>query len=194
MAKNDQEKPKQPTSQNTQAPSESKKSEAAKEEVVSLPKSTLEAILSRLESTEEGIKKLADDNRKKDEQIEMLTSISDKGRLAKWQEQNKGTLIRTAKVSIWDNVPVLAWETVKDEVGFRDGRLIVNQIIRLYLDQLIEGKPKTVDLDYLYWSQNAQSEIGEVVEKSQINNREYYTLELKDGRKVKLDVRFINAF
>lgn len=166
-------------------------------ENVSLPKKTLEAILSRLEGLEESNKQLSEKDKKKDEEIEMLKSISDKARLARFEEKNKGSaLIRTAKVSFWEGSPILAWSKIKDEVGFRDGRLVVNQQVKLFLDAIDpETKQlKTVDLDYLYWAQNVECLPGDVIEKSSSNSGDFWTIQMKDGRKVKLDIRFINAF
>lgn len=157
-----------------------------KEEIVEVPKKTLDAILDRLEAVEKA-------GKKKDEEIDMLKSISDKGRLSKWEEQNKGALIRTANVAFWEGDPILAWKMVKDEVGFRDGRLIVNQTIKIFVDA--GGKePKPIELEYLYWAQNTTSMPGEVINKNVGKGGEVWTIELKDGRKVELDIRFINAF
>ena len=155
-------------------------------DTVEISKFTLDSILKKLEDAE-----IRD--KKRDEEIEMLKGISDKGRLTKWEEQNKGALIRTAKVTFWEGNPVLGWMTVKDEVGFREGRLMVNQIVRLFLD-VGEKEPKQIDLDYLYWAQNVSGETGEVIAKNVSRTGEVWTIELKDGRKLDIDIRFINAF
>lgn len=166
-----------------------------KDEKVQLDKKTVEAILAKVETLSEQVGSLADENKKKDKQIEMLTEVADKGRLARYEEQNNGgELIRTAKVAFWRDLPIIGWKNVKDEVGFRDGRLIVNQITKLYLDQGKES-PLEEDVEFLYWVQNVQSKIGEVVERSENSNgAQFVTVQLKDGRKLKLDIRFINAF
>ena len=156
------------------------------EKDVKISEKTLQSILQKLEEAETRSKKQS-------EEIEMLKSISDKSRLSKWEEQNKGALIRTARISFWNGFPVLGWEKIKDEVGFRDGRLVVNQVIRLFLDK--GGKvPEPIELDYLFWAQNIQGETGEVINKNVGKNGEFWTIELKDGRKFDIDIRFINAF
>lgn len=156
------------------------------EKEVKIPQKTLDAILSKLEESNKLLKKQGDE-------ITMLKSVSDKGRMNKWEEQNKGSLIRTANISIWEGNPIIGWHRVKDEVGFRDGRLVVNQTIKIFVD---EGKkePKEIELEYLYWAQNTTSMPGEVVSKNITDKGEVWTLEMKDGRKVALDIRFINAF
>lgn len=160
----------------------------AKKDEVKVSKKTLDSILDRIESLEA-------DNKKKDEKIEMLTNISDKARLAKYEEQNRaGSLIRTARVSFWKGLPVIGWQTVKDEVGFIDGRLRVNQVIRLFMQVEGEKEPKSEEVEYLYWSQNIDGEAGEVVSRNHTKDGEFWTIEFKDGKKVTLDIRFINAF
>lgn len=170
----------------TKKPIEGENLPPEKDKDVKIPKKTLDAILEKLEQSEAREKK-------RDEEIEMLKSVADKSRLGKWEEQNKGALIRTAKVSFWEGSPILAWAKVKDEVGFREGRLIVNQIIKLFLD-IGEKEPKEVEIPYHYWSQNVNGEVGEVINKNSGKNGEIWTIELKDGRKVDLDIRFLNAF
>jgi hypothetical protein len=178
------------TNKNTAAldttPPGPKKVEKVEEEKVEVSKATLDAILDRLE-------KMDTANKKKDDEIEMLKSISDRGRLTKWEEQNKGALIRTANVAFWEGNPILAWKKVTDEVGFREGRLVVNQTIKIFVDE--GGKqPKEIVLEYLFWAQNTTSMPGEVVNKNIGKAGEVWTIQLKDGRKIELDIRFINAF
>ena len=172
---------------------EKKDKAGKKDEDVSLPKKTLEAILARLEGQDEIIADLKTKDKKRDEEMEMLKSISDKARLARWEEQNKGSLIRTARVSFWNGSPILGWTKGKDEVGFRDGRLQVAQTIKLFLDKG-EKEPIIEEVEYLYWVQNVDSESGEVVEKAERSGSNFWTMQMKDGRKITLDIRFINAF
>lgn len=157
-----------------------------KDEKVTVSKKALDAILDRLEAME---KKDAE----KDKKIEMLTNISDKARLAKYEEQSTGKLIRTARISFWKNMPVVGWQTVKNEVGFIEGRLRVNQVVRLFMDNGTK-EPVTEEVDYLYWAQNIDGQSGEVVNRSTSDAGEFWTVELKDGRKITVDIRFINAF
>ena len=163
------------------------------DEKVSLPKKTLQAILDRIDSLE-GDKKVSDEREKKrDAEIEMLKSISDKGRLARYESANQGTLIRTARVAFWEGLPILAWTRGTDEVGFSDGRLVVHQTIKIFLDEDKE-EPTMKELEYLYWAQNTDSQTGEVVEKNETPAGTFWTIQMKDGKKIKVDIRFLNAF
>lgn len=166
------------------APEDKKKPTAEKVEV---DKQTLDRILDRLESLETDVKK-------KDQQIEMLTEVADKGRLARYQEQNnEGALIKNARIAFWNDLPVLAWKKEVDEVGFREGRMVVNQKTRIYLDSGKDGVTEEV-VDFLYFVQNVKSKEGEVTEEAATKSGTQWTVELKDGRKIKVDIRFINAF
>lgn len=175
----------------TPAPEEGKEGKDNKKgktkETVEIEKSTLDKLLK-------GIEDLKASNKKRDEEIEMLKSISDKGRLARYEGENKAELIPTAKIAFWEGLPVLGWTKIKDEVGFRNGQLVVNQQIRVFLQEEGAAEPKTADLDYLYWVQNTQCISGEVIERSARKEGNFWTVAFKDGRKVTVDIRFINAF
>lgn len=161
---------------------------------VSISKKTLADILQRMEDLAASNQTLIDRDKKREKDIEMLTGIADKARLFKYQEQNAGPLITKARVAMWDGVPVLAWtDMIKNEAGFRNGVLVVDQRVRIYLDKKGEdGKPEAKEIEYLFWTQNVGSEEGEVVAKEQTPDGLYWTIQLADGRKVKVDIRFIN--
>ena len=169
------------------------KPSTTKEDDVSLPKKTLQAILDRIDSLEADKKSAEERDKKRDTEIEMLKSISDKARLARYESLNKGSLIHTAKVPFWEGMPILAWSRGRDEVGFRDGKLMVNQTIKFFVDEG-NGEPTLKELDYLYWAQNVDTQIGEISEKLETPTGTYYTMLMKDGRKIKVDIRFLNAF
>lgn len=165
------------------------------EKDVKVSKKVLESIVSRMEELEASNKKIQEENKAKDADIEMLKSISDKARLAKYEQQSNSSIIRTAKVSFWNDVAILAWQTSKDYVGFKDGRVLVDQRIKLFLDKLDEEKnPVVEEVDYLYWVQNTRSKSGDIIEKKDKTSGSFYTIKLPDGKIVELDVRYINAF
>lgn len=162
---------------------------------VEVEKETLEKILQTMEELQRTNKSLLEKDEKRTEEIEMLKNISDKGRLNKYElEKNGGNLIRTARISLWEGLPIVGWQTIKDEVGYRDGRLKVDQQIRIFLQEEGKKEPKVVDLEYLYWVQNTISQTGEVTNKMTDKSGEFWTVVLKDGKKVTVDIRFINAF
>jgi len=163
-----------------------KKPKKETDEEVTIPKKTLDAILSSLED-------LKARDTKRDAEIAILRGAADKARLNKLENNQDGNLIRTAKIGMWEGLPVIGWANVKDEVGFRDGRLQVTQKVMIFLDEGKE-KPKEVEVDYLFWAQNTTTQSGEVIETLSRGGRDYWTIELKDGKKLTLDTRFVNPF
>lgn len=162
-----------------------------KKETVEISKDTLEKILSTIET-------LKDSDKAKTDTIAKLEAIADKGRLAHYEGKEAaardGELITRAKVGFWEGDPIIAWQKVKDEVGFRNGQLVTNQVIRLFLDVPGEKEPVTKEMEYLYWAQNTTCQEGEVTSKNQTKEGTYWTVEMTDGRKISLDIRFINPF
>lgn len=168
-----------------------------KKKTVEIDAATLEKLLTGFENAQKTIADFTEKDKKRDAEIEMLKSISDKGRLAHYQQQTSkdGILIRNAKVGMWEGKPIIAWQKVKDEVGFNNlsGAMVVNQVIKLFLDT---GKkePEEVEVDYLFWAQNTSCDEGEVVETRNTSNGTYWTVQMKDGRQITLDIRFVNPF
>lgn len=174
---------------------EKKNKDTSKEEVVQISKATLNEILKTMEDLKASNENLVNKDAGRQKEIDMLKSVADRGRLDRYEAENSegGEVIRTARVGFWEDMPILGWKTVVDEVGFRDGALRFKQIVKLFLD---EGKeaPKEVEVEQLYWAQNTICKVGEVVEKNSDKNGQYWTIEMKDGRRVKLDIRFVNPF
>lgn len=196
MDGNQSQAPVTPTDVN-ETPKETQEDGAKKnsaKSTVSIEKATLEKILSQMEAQTALIQQMQDNDKKRTEEIEMLKNIADKGRMAKYEDKNRSNLVSTARVSLWNGVPILAWSKILDEVGFRDGKLQTRQVIRIFLDELQDGQPRHEDLDYLFWAQNTVGEVGEVIKKETDQDGTYWTIQMKDGRHVKLDIRFINAF
>lgn len=170
-----------------------KKNELGKDEVA-VSKKTLADILQRMEDLSASNKTLLERDKKREGEIAMLTSVADKARIFKYQEQQAGPLIQRARIAMWEGVPVLAWtDMIKNEAGYRNGVLVVDQRVRIYLDQKDEkGQPVSKEIEYLFWSQNVETEEGEVVSKEDNADGAWRTVQLKDGRKVKVDIRFLN--
>lgn len=155
------------------------------DEYVQVKKSDIEDLKSFMKDQSEVIKKQG-------EEIRMLTEISDKARLFKWQNDNAGELIRTARIHVWDGMVVLGWANIKDEVG-KDSKGVLRekQILRLYLDSG-EDEPVQKEVEYLFYFQNVRYKECEVIEKSSSAQGEFFTLMADDGRKFKVDTKFIN--
>ena len=189
MGKNNKEEKKEEntsgTSEDVQvtppAPEKPKKDDGK----VEVDKSVLEQILVNQKRQEDLIKNQATT-------IDMLKQISDKGRLAKYEEQNRGQLIRRANVGTWDGKVILGWVSVKDEVGVINGVLRETQIVKLYLDEGPGKELSNVEVEYLHWYRNVGRLYGDVVRESRTTNGETRTLKLEDGREFELDIRFLN--
>lgn len=157
-------------------------------DVVEIEKNTLQDLLGAMNSMKDEIK--------------MLKEISDKSRLFNWQnKQSGGSVIKEARVCKFEDKYVVAWKKVEDKSGYRDGRLVVDQRVALFLvDKNIEkGKgsitePEIKEVDYHYWSQNSLSETGEVVGEATDKHGTFWEIQMEDGYKIKLDISFINAF
>lgn len=152
---------------------------------VTVPKDLLKQILDKQEAQEELITK-------QNKEIERLTAAADKGRLVQYDmEHGGGTLIRRAKVSMWQGLPVMGWQTIKDEVGIVDRVLREIQIVKLFCD---DGSKdfKEFEVDYIDFVRNTQKVEGEIVEQAKTKSGDYYTIRMSDGKEYKLDIRFIN--
>ncbi len=184
--KNNNQDPKiDPTAPQGAEPTKEKVRNKEKEETVSLPAETLRNILSTIESLKES-------DKKKDEEIKKLLEVADKGRLARYESANQTELIRTARVSFWEGCPILAWASVRDEVGFRNGRVEYNQTIKIIIEK--DGQIVDKELEYLHWTQNVEGRQGEVISKTEEKGKQIWTIRMSDGQEIKIDVRFLNAF
>ncbi len=154
-------------------------------DTVLVEKAVLEQILENQRRLENTIKQQEKD-------ISMLTTVADKGRLAKYEDKNRGTLIRTARVGIWKGDVILGWVMVKDEVGFVHGVLQETQIIKLFLDAGPGNSPKEQEVEYLNFYRNVSRATGDVLKESRGTNGETRLIKLQDGREFELDIRFIN--
>lgn len=161
------------------------------EEMVQVPVSTLQEIMATLKDNKEKIEGL---EKGREEDAELLRTVADKARLQKWDDARKDSLISTARIAFWKDAPIVGWKMKTDEVGFRDGKLHVKQEIEVFTQPEENGKVVSEVIEYIFWAQNVDMKVGELVEKSESNEGQFWTVRMQDGRKVKLDIRFLNAF
>lgn len=158
---------------------------------VEIDEKLLQDLVARDEKREEILKQQTKD-------IERLTHAADKSRLAQFDAQHQGALIRTAFISSWiakkDSKErlILGWEMARDEVGFTDGKLIAHQTVRLFLDEGEGEDPLKEEVEYLYWSRNVKKIKADIIKESITPDGVFRTLKLPDGREVELDIRFLN--
>lgn len=156
---------------------------------VEVDASTLTEILRKLEDFEA-------QKQKDDKTISKLLAVADKGRLANYEAQHEqASLIRTARISMWEGSIILGWKTIKNEVGFQDGVLRESQTVRLFLLNSKDPKvEKHVDVDLLNFNRQVQKQDGEIVKDNteSKSGKRTLTVKLADGMEIDFDVAFVN--
>lgn len=164
---------------------------------VEIEKETLDKILKTMESLKETNDALIKKDKDRDEQIEMLKSVVDIGRLNKYQaEKNGGELIRTAKLGFWNidgkEFPIIGWKTTRDEVGFVNGVPFSKQFTNIFIKEDDIQDPKIIEVDLLTLSRNIIMKTGEIIATTSSNEGTFQTLQFKDGLKLTVEVAFLN--
>lgn len=122
-------------------------------------------------------------------QNEKLLAVADKNRLAQYEQRNNNDIVHTAKISMFEGKPVLAWRTIRDEV-FIDGRGVYHedQVVELVLEG---GTKKEVSL--LDRVRRVTKEIGEIVSKTKNSDgTETVKMLMPDGKSILIDIAFLN--
>ena len=104
--------------------------EEPKEEKVTIPKSTLDSLVSKVE--------------KQSEQIGMLLEVADKARVSRYEAAHKDLSQKKVRISTYDGKMVIGWKNLVDEM-YQDeqGRFHEKQAIELYF---IDNTKKVVTL------------------------------------------------
>ena len=143
-------------------------------ETVTVSKTSMDEILKKLDAQEQ--------------QIKMLTEISDKSRKFNWDQKNQDFSKEIVRLSWYKNQMVVAWRTVKDEV-FQDGRGVwhENQIMEIIL-----ADNTRLEVNYLDFVKFISKKEASVISR-------YTTPEGKavmrvdvDGKQVDIDETFVN--
>ncbi len=153
---------------------------AEEDEMVSVKKSDLKAMMDRMD--------------KQSKDIDLLYKVADKSRLQR--ESGEGeNLIKTVKVSMWDNgdIPVVGWTLISNRCEVVLGRWIEEQTVNLVLEDgqaiqvpLLEFYRKTlkkIAANILSTSENTDYEGKRVT---------IYNLEFPNGKKLSINNSFIN--
>jgi len=164
---------------------------------IEVERKVLEDILGKIKDLEKArendskmIDKLTEDNK-------MLLGIADKKRLADYEiKNNNGTLIKTAKVWLYDGKFILGWKMVSNRVVANLHRGIVEseQTIKLKLQKTVDPKEGTEEKIVLYkeFIDQKVSEEGDVIRVISEEESTFYKIQLKDGREVEVDVKYLN--
>ena len=160
------------------------------DETVSISKSVLDDLVNQL-------KALAEKDKKRDAEIDMLKSVSDKQKMSRYEDKNRSGkgLIRKARVCMWDNKPVVNWKMIRDEILFSGNTSTIKQDTRIFVrDPEADGGIKSYDMPYLDWVRNTTTKWGEVVGKTENNDGIFWTLQFEDGDQVTVELAYVNAF
>ncbi|MFA6991917.1 MAG: hypothetical protein WC269_01390 [Candidatus Gracilibacteria bacterium] len=150
-----------------------------KEKTLELPESTLKALVEKIDALQ----------KQSDKQNEMLLAVADKSRLSNYNIRNQGSLVKTARITLFDGKLVVGWKSVIDEV-MQDpgGRWIVNQQTELMFQ---DGTSKIVSIKNFEFQkkQEVVEVVGEIVDN--LGNH-FYKLQRKNGETIELGDSFIN--
>jgi hypothetical protein len=149
----------------------------------------------------DALAKILEKVEKQDKTIEMLKFTADKGRIQQWEEKNIGKLIKIIKLSVLEDRIILGWKMIKNDVFLNKstGVLHEDQQVRVYFERDAEGEydeeneENYRDLDYLNFIRQPKKIEAEVIEEGK--NREgqvYFTVQLPDGKKLKISELFVN--
>lgn len=169
----------EPTTPEPPAPAPSvraaRKAEAPAEEMVALPKATLEQILA--------------DQAEAKREIARLTAAADIGRLAKYDSQHESKKnTKTCRVSFYDDKPVVGWKMTQDEV-YTDGQGVYHERQTV---QLILLGGETREMPYRDSIRRIEKRDAEIVRRSTTEDGETVTVRLEGLEPLELDIRFIN--
>ncbi len=148
-----------------------------KEEMVEIPKSTLDSILARLDTFEKTQKLML--------QVEDATKLDKIDAL-----RRQGKLVKTVKIRKIDGNYVLGWKLTKDDVYFSDGKLIENQEVTVYFSEGLGEKKMSMR----QWASTQTFATFEVISESRNKDGQLF-LTIKsedDGTELSVDVNYIN--
>ena len=162
---------------------EQKKEESIKkEETVTVKKSDLDLLLSKLDTLTKN--------------QDLLFKASDKSRLAKVMSDGNNVLIHTAKIAKWDGTDkyVIAWKLNNNRCEVFNGKWIEDQETSVVFN---DGEVIKVPL-LEYYRKTVVKESGDIISRESIfnpetqQNDEMMTIQFSDGNKIKINSIYIN--
>ena len=146
------------------------------EEMITISKNALDSILTRLEKVEE-------DNT-------LRAKTDSKNTAIKIEElRRQGKLLKTVKLRTFHGKFVVKYDTIKNEVYFREGRLIENQIVGLYF----KGEERPEEVQLREWATQSEYVPLEVTRESKDGNGDVYlTVRTQEGEEFEVNVKYVN--
>lgn len=153
----------------TATPAESKK------DTVELKKTTLDALMKRLETLEKEQKQLLE--------------VQDRRTKSKIEELRRaGKLVKNVKLRSLENKSVIGWKTIEDDVYFSDGRLIEKQTVEVWLE---DGQKKLLSMRQ--WATiPTYSEYEVTKESKDADGNIILTVRRGDGKELDVNVIYVN--
>ncbi len=144
-------------------------------DTVELKKSTLDALMKRLETLESDQKQLLEaQDRRTRSKIEEL--------------RRAGKLVKNVKLRSIENKSVIGWKTIEDDVYFSDGRLIEKQTVEVWLE---DGLKKTLSMRQ--WATIPTYNEYEVIKESKDSDGNIIlTVRSGDGKELEVNVIYVN--
>lgn len=161
----------------TRASRAAAKKDEGDDELVSVPKKTLDAVLKRLDTLE-------DDNK-------LLKSVADKGRMARVEAlRAQGKLVKSVRIGKMGERFVIGWKLIKDDVHFdNEGKLVEDQIIKVFFEDKSE-----LEMNVRNFANSMERIEGEVtMEGKDRDGNIMLTVLLPDGKEISISQNFINA-
>lgn len=152
-----------------------------KKETVEVDRADLQSLMDRLE--------------KQSKDIDLLYRVSDKSRLAREMNDGNEFLVKTVKISMWDNgeIPVVGWTLVSNRCEVILGRWVEEQtanvilengeVIQVPLLEFYRKILKKVPASLLSTSENTDAYGKKVI---------IYNVEFPNGKKLSINSSFIN--
>jgi len=145
------------------------------EETVTVPKATMDALLTRLEKVEE--------------ETRLRALVDDKNTANKIDEMRKaGKLVKSMKVRKIEGKLVLAWKLIKDEVYFREGRLHEEQTMKIFYRDKSEQ-----EMSLRQWATASEYVACEVLKVStDRDGNEMAEVMTPDGDEFEVGIKYVN--
>lgn len=151
------------------------RADESEEEMVQVPKKTLETILKRVDALE-------DDNK-------VLKQVADKGRMARVEAlRAQGKLVKSVRVGQLHGKFVVGWKLIEDDVHFEGDKLIEKQTIRVFFED-----KSNEDIGVRAFANETGNIEGEVISESKDRDGNISLLvQLPDGKELTIGQNFIN--
>jgi len=166
------------------------------EKMAEIPASQLEQLIDKVETMEEQVGSLQEENEK-------LNEVVDRGRREQYERKNEtDEMIKKVRVPFFNHEDgrfmVNGWDMVTDRVGFNnEGVMFSDQEIMLQFNPE-DDEMFTETIDYKLFHKNRQFEEAEVLEEVEKQTKDgdtttMFKVKLIDsGREVTIDSKYIN--